>query len=145
MISKVRFALDFLFQFCITIKTEKEMIKIQPTKKEIVAWNLTAMSAGLIGGDTAYIYTAMAMFLVFTVLALLYEFKERKASRLNYFIIGTFAILNFQIAGPTGLSLTVMSAINMYLMFYLIMPLAQVARSKYKTTYSTTTTGENHE
>ena len=121
------------------------MRKIEPAKKEIVAWNLTAMIAGLIGGDTAYIYAAMAMFLAFSFLALVYEFRERKASRLNYFIIGTFAILNFQIAGPTGLSLTVMSAVNMYLMFYLIIPLAQSARNKYKATYSKTTTGENHE
>jgi hypothetical protein len=121
------------------------MKRIQPNKKEIVAWNSIAMGAGLVGGDTAYVYAAMFMFIIYSLLSLVYEFKEHKASRLNYFIIGTFAIINFQIAGPTGLSLTVMSAINMYLTFYLIMPLAQSARLKHKATYSKTTTGENHE
>ena len=48
------------------------MRKIEPAKKEIVAWNLTAMIAGLIGGDTAYIYAAMAMFLAFSFLALVH-------------------------------------------------------------------------
>lgn len=121
------------------------MQKLQPRKRDIVIWNTLAIMGGLIGGNVGYVYTCLAMFIAYTAFSFFYEFKTTKGSRLNYFIVGFFALFNYQFFGPLGLSLTIQSTINMYLMFMLVIPLGYKARAKYKATYSNNNKGENHE
>lgn len=118
---------------------------LHPRKRDIVIWNMLAIAGGLTFGNTGYIYTTMAMFFIYTGLSLFINVATSKPSRLNYFLIGGFALFNYQFFGPIGLSLTIQSLTNMYLMFMLVIPLGQVAKTKYKLTYSTITTGEHHE
>jgi hypothetical protein len=112
------------------------MKRLQPRKRDILIWNTIALIGGLIGGNIGYIYTSFALFIVYVAMSFFYEFKTTKGSKLNYFIIGFFALFNFQFFGPTGLSLTIQSTINMYLMFLLVIPLAYKAREQYKATHS---------
>jgi ABC-type transport system involved in multi-copper enzyme maturation permease subunit len=112
------------------------MQRLQPRKRDIVIWNTLALMGGLIGGDSGYVYSCLALFIAYTVGSFFYEFKTTKGSKWNYFIIGFFALFNFQFFGPIGLSLTIQSAINMYLMFMLVIPLGYKARAKRQATYS---------
>lgn len=112
------------------------MQKLQPRKRDIIIWNTAAIIGGLIGGDTGYVYTCLGLFLIYVASSFFYEFKTTKGSRWNYFIIGFFALFNFQYFGPIGLSLTIQSAINMYLMFMLVIPLGYKARAKRQANYS---------
>lgn len=103
-----------------------------PRKRDIVIWNTLAIMGGLILGDTGYVYTTIALFLVYVGMSLIYEFKNEKSSRANFFIIGAFALFNLQFFGPVGLGLTIQSAVNMYLMFLLVIPMANLAKEKFK-------------
>lgn len=112
------------------------MQRLQPRKRDIVIWNTAAIMGGLIGGDTGYVYTCLALFIAYTTFSFIRPFKTTKGSRWNYFIIGFFALFNWNFFGPIGLSLTIQAAINMYLMFMLVIPLGYKARDKYKVNYS---------
>ena len=104
----------------------------QPRKRDIVIWNTLAIMGGLIFGDIGYVYATLALFLVYVSLSLVYEFKNEKGSQANFFIIGAFALFNLQFFGPVGLGLTIQSAVNMYLMFLLVIPMANLAKDKFK-------------
>lgn len=103
-----------------------------PRKRDVIIWNTLAIVGGLIGGDLGYVYTTMALFIGYVIWSLIYDFNNEKASRANFFIIGAFALFNLQFFGPVGLGLTVQSAVNMYIMFLLVIPMANMAKEKYK-------------
>ena len=105
-----------------------------PRKRDIVIWNSLAIMGGLIGGDTGYIYTTLALFFTYVTWSLTQDFKNEKGSQWNFFIIGAFSLFNMQFFGPIGLSLTIQSAINMYIMFLFVIPMANLAKTRFKAT-----------
>ena len=117
---------------------------IHPTKKAIIIWNTLAIAGGLVFGDSGYIYTALAMFLAIALLALKYDFKDNKGSVANYFLIGAFALFNASNFGAIGMNLTIIGTVNMYILYFAIIPMIKGVKSSYQT-YSNNNKGENHE
>ena len=117
---------------------------IHPTKKAIIIWNTLAIAGGLVFGDSGYVYTALAMFLAVALFSFKYDFKENNGSTWNYFLIGAFALFNASNFGPIGLNLTIIGAVNMYILYFAIIPMIKGVKSSYQT-YSNNNKGENHE
>lgn len=121
---------------------------IHPKIKDIVTWNTLAIMGGLAFGNNGYVYTTLALFLIYISIAVVFGVKESNQSKwrnfTNTLVIGSFALFNFQFFGPIGLDLTVQATINMYLMFFAFFPLVRLARAKH-TNYSHNNKGENHE
>lgn len=117
----------------------------QPRIKDILFWNTALIAGGFIGGPTIYIYTMMAVFFTYTLFAFTREFKGGNHPIINSFVFGAFGIVNFMLFDKAGFGLWMSSILYLYGLFFIMLPLARAAKSKFQANHSFTTKGENHE